>query len=369
MSIRKFPIALLPLLASSLHASQANSFVSDTRRCEDCTIRMTSRVRLHDSTNVPFGGSQSMAVDSRGRYYLYHANRTDLVSVFGPDGHLMKLLGNPGESTGRYSNIVNVHVSPGDTIHVFDGDTRRQTVLTPDYHAFRTIPIPGSPLDVVQLVGNRLVINSMIRTPDHVGFPLHLLDSNGTILQSFGIDDETYRGDVPLLLFRSITNAGDSAIWSMHRTSYRIELWDLEGRRLRRLDREVDWLRPWFRGRVFSDSAPPKSMVNGIRSTPDGFLWILIAVPNPEWKRHLESTPTADGVSVLRPTAFEAVFDTYIEVIDPARAELVAQTRVPQYLEFFVEGCLCAASYSGNARGTSGLEVMELRLENGPTNN
>lgn len=76
-------------------------------------------------------------------------------------------------------------------------------------------------------------MSAVIRTPERVGSPLHLVDRDGAIARSFADDGEVYRRDIPYSGLRIIAAAHDGSIWAARRGRYQLVQWDTLGAKLK----------------------------------------------------------------------------------------------------------------------------------------
>ncbi|WP_419163840.1 hypothetical protein [Candidatus Palauibacter sp.] len=136
-------------------------------------------------------------------------------------------------------------LTTGDSLHLFDGELLRETVLTPTFDVARTLRLPLRVRETVFLDDGRIVVQSSMATPDLVGHPIHLLDRERNIVKSFGSADQVIRPDMSIYRLRRIEKADESSVWSAFVNQYVIESWSIDGVRLTVLRRDVPWFEPW----------------------------------------------------------------------------------------------------------------------------
>ncbi|HET6680440.1 MAG TPA: hypothetical protein VFG84_04520 [Gemmatimonadaceae bacterium] len=98
--------------------------------------------------------------------------------------------------------------------------------------------------------------------------------------------------------------------------------------------READWfpdaMQPEPRS-AMQDPAPYPYIVDVQEQS--GLLWILLSIADPDWRTQVQEGAPGDHFRVLDSQGY---LDTRIEVIDLARATVLASVRVPQYVRQFV---------------------------------
>lgn len=84
-----------------------------------------------DGAAVEFGLIVA-AYRQRSGHIIVADRGTSRIYRFDADGGLVATIGQKGRGPGEYERIIAAYGGPGDSIHVFDGATRRLTVLGPD---------------------------------------------------------------------------------------------------------------------------------------------------------------------------------------------------------------------------------------------
>jgi hypothetical protein len=186
------------------------------------------------------------------------------------------------------------------------------------------------------LPDGRTVVNLLVRTPEAIGLPLHLLATNGSLERSFGSETRgAYRPDFPGMNDRALAVHTPSQVWAAHQRAYVIELIDVTTGTLRqRIVREAPWLSPTERQAPLGatvDIAPP-SRIASIHQDENGRLWILISVADARWRTAVKAGEPRHVV-ITDPVKYT---DMIIDVIDPARGELIASQRFDDTPPWFV---------------------------------
>jgi len=300
--------------------------------CGGCGIERRILLTVAGRDEPVVGPYMVMASDRRGRWLLSTMDRfPGFVAVYDSRGHLLRRFGGKGEGPGEHLGIDVLLVTRGDTIHTFDNTLRRHSVFSPAYQYVRSSSTPGQVFDAVELSDGSLLLNADFPTPSSVGFPLHLLDSNGEVIRSFGADVPRYRADMMYDLPRAIAAAQDGRVWTVPRLRYEPWVWSLEGKVLE-VRRTPTWFPPQSsvgsggRGRT----APATPWVSGVWHDGGENLWILLSVPDPNWT---PPTPPANGRREGGPPVdWDRRYDTIVEVINTRTGELLGSSRFDELL-------------------------------------
>ncbi len=309
------------------------------------------------SGSGPIGHPATVALDSRGRFYVASARQDGRILVFDRSGRFLESIGRKGSRPGEFEGIVHLQVSRGDTLHVFEAGNQRHTVLSPSRRLVRTSRVPGRVYGALVEGNGSVLVQSPVPTPARVGLPVHLIGKDGEILRSFAGGRGAYDRENPDHHFRPLARAGRDHLWLAHLNRYEVELWDVEGRLLRTLVRDAAWFRPWDRpapGAPFA--ARPKPAIVSIREDPQGRLWIVASVADTNWKKGRVGHGGGRPVEEMTRR-----FDTVVEVIDPETGHLLASARDPGIPPTFITADLVfrpVESRDGGAR----IEVWQVRL-------
>lgn len=252
-----------------------------------------------------------------GPYFAATMSRPGRLIRFGTDGAVQGGFGRQGRGPGEFQSIYPLEYAAG-RLFAFDGATRRLTVLTPELQVQRMIPLPGPPGKAVVLAGDTVLLAGEINTAELIGLPLHLVDTAGRLVRSFGAATPVRRPDRPYATTRRVAAARAGGVWSAHFTRYQIERWSPAGAMQEEFHVPAAWFSPWD---TPVDGVARPTIVD-IHEDREGFLWVLARVP-----RELDSANGARNVS--------ARYDTIIEVIDTRAARVIATRRVEGELREF----------------------------------
>lgn len=263
---------------------------------------------------------------------------SDRFFVASPDGSGGRWVGRGGEGPGEYAFVRWVRAR-GDGLHVFDPMLMRRTVLDgADFSVVRTNRLQRIQFfaAVVVLDDSSYVINGAIRTPERVGYALHLFNGEGDVVRSF---DETPVG-MPATAgipdsWRFLSPARDGGLWSAGRSAYRIDLWDAASGKLRRsLVRNASWFPPHSGAREYDPDRPALPVITEVMEDAAGRLWVLVSLASDRWATCFVRTPPGAhpelGEYMVRDDC--EPFYRKIEVLDPRTGRLLATETVPRDL-------------------------------------
>jgi hypothetical protein len=283
----------------------------------------------HDPGMLSLNRPLAVQRDSRGRLYAITARR-DGIAVYHADGRFLTRLGRHGSGPGEFRMALPPIPGPGDSIHVFDMGLRRTTVFGPEMHFVRTVRVPYWPAMVAQ--HGYYVIAEQIPTGEHIGYPIHVWDHEGSFSRSFGTDNPEYLPGQERTAARNIGPAGDTAVWAGAPGRYVFEKWDLgTGSRLARVEPEADWFsRPHDRYAYADPSHGPTAV--GLWEDDEGFLWVLVHTAKIS---AIEDLRTAyEHERALDMAVYSEQFESIIEVLDPATATAVARSVFPRSVQY-----------------------------------
>lgn len=283
-------IACSLLTCASAVAQGKPALLSMNPSCTDCFIERTPLVTLGaDVGPGMLEAANSRATrDSRGNFYVTQSYGT-AIKVFDQSGNFVKTIGRKGGGPGEFRGVAKVHITRGDSIHVYDANLSRHSIFGPDFKLVRSVQWEISPgfIQGVTLPDGRALVNLDIRTPDLIGLPLHLIAANGRVLRSFGSATGAFRPDIPEVSSRAIAPAGPDEVWVAHRQRYLLELIDVNtGATIRSIERKVSWFPPGEVSRKRSENAvqKPTPRIGQIHVDSAGRIWVLIGLADPRWK-------------------------------------------------------------------------------------
>lgn len=325
-------LGLLVWIMTSPVVAQQEISIPAEPSCTACSLTFTRIARLGGDTEAEglIGMRASVVRDSEGMLYVAPTYVEGVVNTYTPEGAPAGLIGRSGSGPGEHRDIIELAMGPGDSLYVFDYGNARFSVWAPTGEFRRVGRLPSYPYEAIVLPDGRVVLQAWIRTPQHAGFPIHLLNRDGRLVRSFGSETGGFRPGNPEARFRALALTNDLSVWSGHYNRYQLELWSLDGELRRRYVRDV----PWFAPRT-EFAEPPQPTLRALAYDEDGMLWVLINVPDPQWDGELD--PDAQP-SVERS---HRMFDTMIEIIDVSTGRLLVSYRHPKaFFRFIAPGLL-----------------------------
>jgi hypothetical protein len=326
--------------------------------CTRCRVVLDLLAKLQPPPgSTELGASTVAAATADGRYYVVHSGRTDALSVFNRDGSFERVV----TARSILENVLAIVADKRGVLHVFDASTRKYSVAGSSGAIETVMELPAAPFRVALLPGGGFVMNAIVRTWDRVGLPLHLVDSSRRVVRSFGAEEALLRPDVSYMSRRELTTARPDAVWAAYKTCYCIERWSISGEKEVAITAAPKWFTPWFQGLRFSLDLPPKPLVSAIHQDAAGRLWVLTAVAQDDWREGMANLQEGQDEAVV-PQDWSSVYDTYVDVYDSARAQLLVRQRVPEYLSTFLDDRR-VLGYGVDGSGARSLTVWELTTQ------
>jgi hypothetical protein len=362
-SLRRCVAASVVMGAMSAEATRADAQASRSvvrgATCRTCRIELDKSVTLRPPKGQAGYSMWSRVVrDSKGQIYVANEGQSDM-EVYDSTGVYLKSIGRRGQGPGEYGVISSLSVLPGDTLLVGDRVNRRLTLVSPAGRAVRTTPFQFSTRRLIPRPGNGYLANATINTPDQIGLPLHMIDSEGVITKSFGVDTAIYRPDLAIMHSRPIAFFG-ATLWTSYASQYVLEAFDTSGRRVTVIERKADWFKPWIRNQVPSPAVPPNPAVHELHA--DGrHLWVLLNRPGNRWRDAVVPVPGA------APTRYsidrvDLYYNTTIEVFEPRSRQLLASRSLPQLVLGFADSTHVVIYREGDD-GTPYFDLRRIHLQ------
>jgi hypothetical protein len=357
-------------------SAQALRSVQSKPPCPDCSILVTKVVSLGNNTGGPgeiIGTLSRLDSDVRGSYYLSFNEPGQLISVFDSDGSFLTDLGREGDGPGEYRKA-RVAAVTKDSIFITDLVSARLTVveLTQLGKPARTVTVPeftSMPVQTLRLPSGMLVAHMLLRTPEAIGYPIHLFDPSGRLLRSTGIETPAYRPDRLALFGRRLATSRSGGFWVAHVTTPVFEEYDSEGEVRQSLRVNLPSLPEWdpTAPPPHPKGSPPKAQIMAIHQASDGLLWVAVAVPDPEWRsafsttRRKPSSWAPDGF-VYQVEDYSDLLDTELVVLDPEKQVILASLRIDLAVTSFDGRGYAAGTRTHSPTGVHQVEVIQLRL-------
>jgi 6-bladed beta-propeller len=307
-------------------------------------------------TNYPIW----VAMDGAGRVYVTLQPPGDLVLAFDSLGKFLGRIGKKGQGPGEFAFPVLVLPRPDRSLLIYDFNGSKLSTLTSEWKFVGMWRQTAAPLGV--LADGRMVVNNPAIDRELVGYPLHLVDTTGKTVASFGADSGRFEEADRWRLTRTVSVGPRGTIWSAYFDRYRIEEWSPQLDRIRILHRTVQWM-PVVTSRasgVFGER--PTAQIVALREDSANRLWVFSRVPSENWRAALGPPRNASRGRTAFPERNEGLlFDTEIDVIDLKTDQLLVSQRVREHIRFSLDE-RHAASYREDDKGTPLLVLWRVSL-------
>jgi hypothetical protein len=339
---------------ATVHA-QRHVDLSSPRTCEVCALSISASSVIYDSAGVAGLAGHPFSVVRASTGDIFLASSRFEPMRFSARGAFAGTLGRRGEGPGEYGSVRSVSIA-GDTLFTYDFRLNRRSRWTLDGRFISADPIPpvlfGSS---VVLDDGSFVISAPLRRPEAIGFPFHRFDRAGNWTNSFGPEVTVRGGDDAQRLTRLIAAGSNNDFWASQRYEYSLEHFTAQGEALTRVTRRTAWFPGPSEIRPVSPDAPPLPNIRSLRVDEQGLIWVLITVADGNWRERFRES-AAGGVM-----DYNGVFDSIIEVIDPASWRLLVSRRFDPYFTGFIDDRHVAA-YREDALGVPIIETFTLLL-------
>lgn len=309
------------------------TLIREPGACSECRIVMERELRLGDRQGEGLLGDRGGLYRlPDGRYLAVTFPESHRVQVFDPTGTWLEAFGRRGHGPGEWGSVGQL-LSSTNAVYVHDIGRARIHVLDHEFRRIGEFALPYTRLGgSAQVVGDTLIVFSQaaLPAPELMGVLYHLVDMDGRHVRSFGETDGPVDPWSAEEHARRIHYAGHGILWAVsvriQEGRYRLERWSLEtGRLLGRWVREGPGLRPpESLGAVPEGLLPPSPSVRYLTTDGNGLLWVFSTVPVPDWQDGMTRTTDGAGWRMDDPNR---VYDTVIDVIDPAKGQLLATRR------------------------------------------
>lgn len=308
---------------SSCRKEPPSQLLSAQRACATCNLVLEPVVTLRDPATLEELPDRMIYVAPGPSSHVVAVGRdaTSLL-VFDLTGLLVRRLGAEGDGPGEFRRIRRILALHGKSLVVTDWGTGRVTVLGGSYEVTRISSMQRLP-DLVLRDGTMLLADHVF-TPDRIGFPLHVIDSAGEVVRSFGTDLPEYAPDARLATTRLVASDSTGGIWSVAPGRYLLERWDpMTGTRTDSFEITSPHVTPVRRWPADERLRPP-GIVEWLWAGSDGRLYLLLRVADSAW------TPPSNANVERRLTAedYDLLYDWILEVVDPTARAVIASHRV-----------------------------------------
>lgn len=326
MLVRLLGVALLLLSTAMLGAQSADTVrLRATSPCERCiSLTQVAVLTLPDT----LGGFISPYIFERARngdYFVLDPFGPLGIHRFDANGGYSQTIGTRGGGPGEFTFIESFTLDAHDTLRVF-GSNHAVFTTSGAHVRSRRLDDLLRPTRTAGLGDGRMVVVGLSPAAEKRGIPMHLVRPDGSIERSFGAQPGSAARSGLWDRRQSLAIGSTSSFFTAFSNRYAIEEWSVDGTRRRVLERVADWFPPWNEWGGTADVERPPSRVAHLMVDGRGLLWVITIVADARWK---PSGPPAGERRMRSMTEIGEQFDTIIEVVDLARAEVVASQRLP----------------------------------------
>jgi hypothetical protein len=347
------------LTAGAISQQGGAAWIDDTPSCKTCKIIPREILRLGDSAGPGvLGANTVLAVDAKRRFFATTGRNSGRIVQFDSDGVYLRDISRTGTGFGEY--VLPLAIVPvGDTLYVADGGTSKISQYgPPDLRFARRLIAPAVPWAVIPVGGGRMIVSGPGKTSRQ---PLHLIDSMGEVIRSYGITSPVTDPKRAMENIRIVGPGAGSNVWVAGHTNYEMELWDTAGKRTRIITRKSGW----FPANLVRDAEapfrkPPMPQVIAVRQQGN-LLWVISWVAAEDWKP-FENMGRRSGDEPLTDALASRFHDSVVEVFDLDQGLLLASQRFYETFSQFI-GDGMVASYIGDEAGHQKYIVWSLELQ------
>lgn len=346
-------IFLVCFMSEQQQSFAQSRHVVERTNCSGCRIQIEGLVSIGGWAESAYSPTRSSVVSKvRGGYLIGPTDVPAEVALFDSTGHLVRTYGKSGTGP-RELRFVHSHFAAfSDSVLIVDRGNGRIQLLTPQLTFARLLPLFGPTGDMVALADGRFA--AAIRTAD--GHNVHLLHGSGQLDRPVG--DPSSDNTSGIQRGREIAIDAGGRIYAAHRTSYEIEVYDASGAPLYTLVRSVSW----FRSDMWRDDESEKPWIQDITIDSQGYLWVLLNVPQSNAKPGPRAVIDERGHPTPRTDAETAeVRDMVIEVIDPVSQKVIGAGKTDRRFKGFLPSGE-AYSLTTNEDGVGVVTIWRVRL-------
>lgn len=329
-------------------SAQVTRVIDERIGCSRCVIALDTVAVLkdpYDSLGLSRGVS-SLLQSRSGGYVVTALNPANGAPIlFDSTGAFRRFLGRHGGGPAEYRAARRVVTYRHDSILVFDPGVARIAVLSGDLQRGRLVlePTLSRATDVVSSPDGQLVVSTLVRGRDQLGFPLHKYSPELRLVRSMGDAGGRFSSEQAHAHQRLLARSSDGTFWAAHRSRYLIERWDTSGVVLARLERRA----PWFEAHEFQIPAqnpfPAWPVILDVEEDDDRRLWVVSTISDKRWREAFGPARTNRSGQQYFPLEDPHRYqDTMIELLDFEKTQVVARIRLDDVASVFSAGRLLA---------------------------
>jgi hypothetical protein len=352
------------LFAAHLPAQTTQNFrVADSVSCSKCKIVLSTIATAgQPRDSIRLRGRPAIAtIDGLGRYWIVEGINPPL--LFDRAGKFLQQIGQKGRKLGEFLAPVAIVPLPGDSVLVLDA-ALRGTVFAPNLTPIRSMVVPAPFHPVAVLRWPLLIANGPYTTAGGVGWPLHrvsLAKDTADILDSFGPDNGKISPASELDINQLVAASRGGRAWSADQVQYRLTLWNAEGSREFSIERRPSWFAEPTHHGIGRPTIPPPPSIASVIEDPSGLVWVFVNVPSAEWKSAWPVIPPGKKEISTSLIAFEKLFHTVVEVIDPVARRVVARRTLDAWVVTALPG-VRALTFASDPKGVPVTKIVKFYL-------
>ncbi len=289
--------------------------------CDDC-IEFEHVTRLGSEEGEAFlednGTLGDIVLDGQGNFWV---GQRDQVKIYASTGSLATTIGRSGEGPMEFRFAQPMHRDGQGRVHIFDSDNVRVSMV--DDNSLSLVEerrLPASWINAMAPIadGQRYVVSSWIESAERMGMPLHIIDTRGDVIRSFGAGRSPAVQELdPFSARRLVATDSQGRIVSSHWYDYIVEAWTSEGARIGALSGRNLVDAPRLDG-AWSAENPPWHRVSDVRFDGEWQLWVLLRYRRPDWLENMEEMVTSSGRVALRAKdgTLSSYYHSRVDVID-----------------------------------------------------
>ena len=299
---------------------QSNIDLARVRLCTGCELKLEAIVSFGADTGAGMIESEMTQVtyDADARTFAAFVRRSSSVLLFDQNGRYLRTIGRLGRGPAELFRIVDVQLS-GSQLVLLDMAPKVVVMdLAGQVISESSLRIPPSSFRIAD--DSTLVVGSMIRSRDLVGYPLHLVrKSTGQAIAHFGSLDGQFTAAEPLSDFVLLGMSSDrNRIWHGRLATLHLEEWSITNRLLRTIKGDIEWF-----GRGAESQGGPRVTIQAFGIDDRQRLWVLSQVPDANWRE----APRHGNEGYVLEKDLSQFVDTQVDVFDLASRSHVGRVR------------------------------------------
>jgi len=273
----------------------------------------------------------TIAKDREGRYFVSPDASRGRVMVFDSKGQLRRLLGRVGDGPDEYRWAESVRTLKDGSLQVVDPIAGRLSQYDAALRLRGERRLLRGIHDAWPGPGDSIVGLGFAMGRQSIGLPLHVLASDGTLARSFGnVRSATlFTPESEVRAARHVVLGPDSTFWLAPFHEYRLEQWNVDGRRISSLAIPTNWFESWLRRpKDREDLARPVTEVTGMRVDNAGHVWVFSSVPEDDWRPDAKMLlRRGNETGILDRVLRDRYVDAVVEIVDPRTGVVRAHQR------------------------------------------